>query len=257
MSTILNALQKQDGKPLYAAHNLCSHNPYQVTLLFALFVIIILLCALLILLLRPLTGRQVEAISPVVPVVQEIAVGSYAENKPSLKQVSRISFPTIPLSGAIDKTSAKPEMVVPAAKETFPVETAEEQPQIALSAALQEEDIDYSSVSQALQNRFQQALLMSKDEAKSFIENHNDDGSSLYQMARDFQRQVPAFSYDFHVYSSIADERWIRINDEDLVEGQFEHSGKVQVVEIQPNRTIFRMGNQSFSLQSLTDWRGL
>jgi len=144
-----------------------------------------------------------------------------------------------------------------AAEEPLLVVTGEKPPAPVFAENIKDE-IDYGETSADLQQRFANALLMSGIEDTEVVEQvqEESDGSDLRQLSRDFQEQVPVISYDSHIYSSVAKERLIRINGEDLKEGQFDSSGKIEVVEIQENRTIFRTGRQSFSLHSLTDWRG-
>jgi len=58
------------------------------------------------------------------------------------------------------------------------------------------------------------------------------------------------------MYSTVAADRWIRINGETLKEGDFDSRGEVELVEILPNQSVFRFGTQSFTLESLMDWQG-
>tara|TARA_R110001583_G_scaffold69129_6_gene196214 strand:+ start:1009 stop:1920 length:912 start_codon:yes stop_codon:yes gene_type:complete len=101
------------------------------------------------------------------------------------------------------------------------------------------------NLADSLQNSFEE----------SFDETNND-GSDIHLMSSNFQNKIPLIGYDAHVYSSLVSERWIRINGEKLVEGSFDSTGKLELIEIQPQRSIFRVGRQSFSLESLTDWKG-
>ena len=117
-------------------------------------------------------------------------------------------------------------------------------------------EVDYGAVSNDLQRRFELALLdIPKQEILSSPEIHHD-GSDLHEMSAEFQKKVPSIQYDAHLYSTIVGERWIKINGENLKEGQFDKQDEIQLLKIQPNRSIFRVGRQSFSLESLTDWKG-
>ena len=75
-------------------------------------------------------------------------------------------------------------------------------------------------------------------------------------MSRGFQEKVPAIQYNSHMYSSVPEDRWIRINGKTLKEGGFDNTGLLELIEIQPQRSIFRLGRQSFSIEALTDWKG-
>ncbi len=47
---------------------------------------------------------------------------------------------------------------------------------------------------------------------KAFVESENSDGTDIHQMAGDFQDQVPAIRYDFHVYSDLVEDLCIISN---------------------------------------------
>ena len=259
MSTILNALQKQTAEQAYKMQYSQSSRHWKVALFISLLVIIALLSILIFILLKPQmhspsVAIQAETVLQAMPGNEPLpVVNNVLQNEPAAKLISKVSFPTKRLPMPVDKTISKDI-------ETALLDTSDKQQPVVLSDETEQQEempeIDYSHVSDELQQRFEHALLMDEKKGKAFIESENSDGTELHQMASDFQDQVPAISYDFHVYSSVAEERWIRINGEDLLEGQFDSSDKIQVVEIQPNRTVFRLGSQSFSLQSLTDWQG-
>lgn len=266
MSTILNALQKKTAKqPANMAYT-HSNRYWKIALSLFLLIVAALLTTVIFLLLKPSlhsdsVSTRAEIVLPAAPVDAPLAAVKQApvpdansgqENKPVAKLISRVSFAGKRLPIPVNKVAAKEqESVQQAPSELQPVVLAEQKKQHKAQP-----EIDYSNVSDELQQRFQDALLMSEDQGQAFIESENSDGTDLHQMASDFQAQVPAISYDFHVYSSVAKDRWIRINGEDLLEGQFDSSGEILVVKILPDRTVFRLGRQSFSLQSLTDWRG-
>ncbi|AGH82457.1 general secretion pathway protein B [Psychromonas sp. CNPT3] len=119
-------------------------------------------------------------------------------------------------------------------------------------------EIDYKGVSVGLTSRFKAALLDPSDnvDIQEEVFESGVSSSDLSDMPRDFQRLVPVIHYDAHMYSSLASERFIKINGKRLKEGMFDSTGKLQLLEIQPQLSIFRVNNQSFSLQSLVDWKG-
>ncbi len=248
MSTILNALYKETQSPAYKTvyPQSKSNRHWKIALFIALLIIIALLSSLLFILLHP----------PQLAAQQSTQAEKVLQSKPgdkpltaAAKPVSRVLFVTTPMAGPAGR--GRDENI-----EAVQLERAVKAPPVALPAATQQQEIDYSNVSAELQQRFERALSVNAQQAKAFAGSESSDGRDIYQMASDFQERVPAISYDFHVYSSLAEERWIRINGEDLKEGQFDRSGNIQVLEIQPQRTVFRFGSQSFSLQSLTDWQG-
>ena len=265
MSTILNALQKQTAKQPANLPYPHSNRYWKAVLSIALLIVAALLSTVIFLLLKPSmhtvpVSTRAQIVLPAAPVNASLAAVKHTpvpasdsgqDNKPVAKLISRVSFATKRLPLPVNKLAGKAQESVLSTPEQQPVVLAEQKKQHKVQP-----EIDYSNVSDELQQRFQDALLIREDQGQAFIESENSDGTDLYQMASGFQAQVPAISYDLHIYSSVAKERWIRINGEDLLEGQFDRSGEIQVVEILPDRTVFRLGSQSFSLQSLTDWRG-
>lgn len=269
MSTILNALQKQATNQVGNAAVKQTNWYWKVGLLSALLMVIALLCTLIFIVVNPtvlavLTETQAE---PVVTVVSaEEPLSPVEQEKLPAKVVEKIYFQTNPLPLLADKKISR--NVASAASLA-----ADNTEQIVLSGEKKQQEassqIDYSNVSDDLAARFKQALALQTQDVQADLseeavntalaeeDSETDDGSDIQQMTRAFQEKVPNISYDSHMYSSVAKDRWIRINGDDLKEGEFTSSGKIQVVEIQPNRTIFRLGKQSFSIESLTDWKGL
>lgn len=280
MSTILQALQKQKLEQAgINSTNTEVAKPLDIKFKLALFIsslIIISLLVIIILLLKPTSSVALLTESPVIEVVEEVVVIKKApveqEEIPQTKvasNVQKVSFTLKALPEKSEKIAVidEPKVIVLAnlAEETeekvIEIKTVKEIK--AVEAEIEaEKEIDYSDVSNDLERRFAQAVLMSQEPVQEELTNNelqedaDDDGSNINQMSSGFQYQVRTMSYDAHMYSSAQDQRWIRINGEVLVEGQFNDYGDIQVVEIQPDRTIFRLGVQSFSLEALADWEG-
>lgn len=275
MSTILRALQKQKSEQ---SRNMAAFIEkdstglkWKVALLLAVLMILSLLAVVIYLLVKPLNEAHPSALfsEPATALQQTneeaLVTTPPIQGKPTIK----INFDLQPLP----QMQAEVQMEEPSAVveemadlNDQPLDSAVKEPLLVVTGdkpqapAFTENikgEIDYGETSADLQQRFANALLMSAIEDSEVTEPVLEgDGSDIRQLSRDFQEKVPVISYDSHIYSSVAKERLIRINGEDLKEGQFDSSGKIEVVEIQENRTIFRSGRQSFSLQSLTDWRG-
>ena len=277
MSTILDALQKQTSHQTNREAYGIKSNYWNIALFISSLVIIILLATLIYILLNPASYSQLDAQAvvdiPANTMVQKYPVEPLIEkNKPEVKAITKVLYlrnlKPLPENKLISKAPEEiqidqPTQVALSANSAVSDEKRDNivsKEQLVLSGESQpllaESQIDYSNVSDELKDRFQYALLTNREEGKAIIESENSDGSDIHQMATSFQKKVPAFSYDFHVYSTLLEERWIRINGEDLREGEFDSSGKIEVVEIQPERTFFRCEGQSFSVQSLTNWNG-
>lgn len=261
MSTILQALQKSkfDKSGAYPAMVTDDNKAFKlkIAITASLFVIIALLISLLYLLLNPRmeSNRQ--------PTAVKIASIAPQHNN----GVSKVSFETKPLPTIVPVVVEEP-IVITVAKEPVTIPAVEPAPQQITSEAPKNTDsivsteLNYENTPEALKKRFELALLMSEIEQNEgemddiTIEEGMNDGSDIREMSSDFQDKVPFIRYDSHMYSSVLEERWIRINGDTLKEGEFDSTGQLQLIEVQPNRSIFRLERQSFSVESLTDWKG-
>lgn len=251
MSTILHALQKskfeQTGNTTPALQNTNKTSHWKLAISCALLIIIVLLSTLIYLLLNPRSTPS-KPFSDIVRLTQ-----------PSTdNHIVKALFATesLPITKPEPKKTSSALKIVSVHPKLIPVrEIPQEIPEIEKPMALED-------VSSDLKKRFEQALLLTEIERnknpsdESDQEDSMDDGSDIHDMSSNFQDKVPLIRYDSHVYSSIVDERWIRINGEVIKEGGFDSTGKIQLLEIEPQRSIFRVQRQSFSLESLSDWKG-
>ena len=271
MSIIANALQKQHLPEKKSANN--NLFIWKALLLTALLVIIILLSVLIWLLtkqpvqissatkiaqeevvVRPSTSHHLAQPQIVVTASNNTHLEQKAIDLPvisTVKPITKVSFdtkplPLISLSQANDVSDQQKKTVDTVDKEHADSSLTDSNVFTANETALKSTEI-----SETLKAHFQEALINHQDS-----DNNADEGDNLniYKMDIEFQQQVPTIRYAFHVYSSNKNERWIRINGEDLKEGQFDSSRKIQVVDIQQNQTIFRVAGKDFYLKSLTDW---
>jgi general secretion pathway protein B len=259
MSTILAALQKQKSSP--GTH--FTQQPeaekglfkWRVTLLISLLVIISLLSVLLYLqLIGEANGIKMQ------PSIVPDNAANVIEVDPDIIEVTPPAVNEMPIK--ITKKAPKAVKEMTFVTQPLP-EVEKSEPSIKIvpdelsaDADNLKGDIDYSAVSNEMQQRFELALADSTKQDKLSSVELSSDGRDLHEMTRQFQQKVPGIRYDTHIYSTIAQERWIKINGNKLREGQFDPQGKIELLEIQPNRSIFRLGRQSFSLESLTDWKG-
>lgn len=269
MSTILDALQKQDNN--YSAHEekKTDHMPWKMALLTALMVIISLLGTLLYMqfnnvekttntqgnlnepsLLKPINEGGV--------VVQESEYIEVATLKATtleatkLKPVKRMTFDTQPLPEYEKQVAVSPQLTT----DDQIVMNIDDEKNIVRATPDNNDEIDYSDVSSELKQRFERALENGEQQGQQALIDSMGSSSDIHQMSTDFQKKVPPIRYDSHMYSSLAENRWIRINGETLKEGEFDSLNDIELVEIMPNRSVFRFGLQSFTLESLVDWQG-
>jgi len=184
------------------------------------------------------------------------------------KSVKKVTFDTQPLPEYQQQEKKISTAAEPGIEKSRHNSAAEAENGTGNTNANTEGELDSVVVSDDLRQRFELAILeegaekelypteTSSDSSSSSESSEKSNSSDIYEMTADFQKKVPKLRYDAHMYSSIARDRWIKINGENLKEGQFDGQGQIQLLEIQPNRSVFRFGRQSFSLESLTDWKG-
>lgn len=296
MSTILDALQKQKFQHSEHFSQVAAGGKgllkWRLALLMALLIIICLLTILLYQQFvvqhkgvnsKPLAIQNKNSVlqktsdfSADGRAVDSIQIESQALNERAIKATQKESSPEVDqgrkfdqrASGVVKKVTfaTQPLPVLQGERETvltadYTVPADLNKPLIETGAEVDfvndgQEQLDYGAVSDDLRQRFELALLSATGKEEISTPAISNDGRDIYEMATEFQRKVPSIIYDTHIYSTIARERWIRINGEKLKEGQFDGQGQIQLLEIQQNRSIFRFGRQSFSLESLTDWKG-
>lgn len=254
MSTILDALQKsklaQAGGIANIAQQHSQTNYWKIAISCGLLIIILLLSTLIYLQLTP----RSEVPSNTAPLSAQTQLAS--EN-----HLIKVNFETKPLPTPTPEIKRVPPVkkVAPVKLVKKPEQVVKSQPQINQK---KDNKIAIEDVPSDLKKRFELALLMTDIEQnespnEAFSESKSTtDGSDIHEMSSDFQDKVPLIRYDSHMYSSVANDRWIRINGEKLKEGEFDSSGEIELLEIQPQRSIFRLQRQSFSIESLTDWKG-
>jgi len=267
MSTILQALQKNKLEQVGSQIPIMASQPtlpiWKIAVSMALVIIIALLSTLIYLQLNPVAEvtHPVALTPPVTPPITKIEFVTQPLMPLPVAPTQRAIIPaeTLEIKTSINNIALAPPVISPI---TQPPQSQVTEPSLATSDEIQ--PLDYDEVPDELKKRFEQALLLTdlEDEqtqdqdSEQAEEDRNDDGSDIHQMSSAFQRNVAPISYDSHVYSTRSEERWIRINGEILKEGEFDSSGELQLIEIQPQRSIFRVQRQSFSLGSLTDWLG-
>ena len=260
MSTILRALQKQNGylKANSEMQNSDNHTSKLLIIGIAFLLgIVILLASLLIF-------NQLKIAEPTAPKAIKVK-----PIKPA-KMVEKLVFNTQKIPSKMDDTylPKAPKKVVPIKVRIVNNKVSVIKPvkEIEPSTEATEnktDELQVSELSQKLKDQFAQAIAQTDDEIE--IESNNQtikndglqsaDGQDIHDMASGFQQKVAPMSYDAHVYSSNVANRWIKINGQKLHEGDKTSNG-IEVLEIKPYKTIFRLDGQSFSLESLLDWKG-
>ena len=273
MSTILKALEKSKAQTTALHAEPTANNGWKVLIISVLLLIAILLGVVIFLLLRPTQETPTPNIvltSEVLVPEPTLVVKTLAPIEQQATQVSEVQFKTIPLpirqppvpswntNGAV--VTAEQESVLPepinevglTAQDKLDAINTKEQDEKVLS------EIDLENVPDSLKQRFALAVEEEKNGVlrEQTIEQEPPEvmASEIHEMPIRFQEKIPTIRYDSHVYSSDEADRWIRINGVDMRVGDF--VGDVELVDILPQQSVFRLGGQSFTIESLQDWKG-
>lgn len=118
-------------------------------------------------------------------------------------------------------------------------------------AGSQRQALDLSTVSPDLLQRFEAAV----NDTSSSDDNRADTSviPSLSELSRSFQNQIPAFSYDSHMYRSSASQRWVELNGQRLYEG--DALNQLTILRIEPQKVVLVKDSEAFSQPALEDWQ--
>ena len=122
------------------------------------------------------------------------------------------------------------------------------------------DNMNMDGVSSSLAQRFRQAVeaepgLPGASEIQPLPDSAPPPATPLADLPSALSAQVPPLRYSSHVYSSTAGNRIVTLNGRDFHEGD-EVAPGVTLLQILADYSVFRVGSQSFSLASLTDWQG-
>ena len=122
------------------------------------------------------------------------------------------------------------------------------------------DNMNMDGVSSSLAQRFRQAVeaepgLPGASEIQPLPDSAPPPATPLADLPSALSAQVPPLGYSSHVYSSAASNRIVTLNGRDFHEGD-EVAPGVTLLQILADYSVFRVGSQSFSLASLTDWNG-
>jgi general secretion pathway protein B len=267
MSTILRALQKQNGVFTEAKYSSIANNSPSKLLIISIITCLFIIAVLTGLLIqkqtkeKPLQENKIEKITT----VTKAPMKPITKNE---KQITKIVFHTkaMPLPKTVKpshpKKTKQAEVRIVNQKVTVtetPIRLAKTE--TTPKKPISKDELKVEDLSQKLREKFALAIAETDNEIANDQPLENDgltsaDGQDIHDMASGFQQKVPELRYDSHVYSSKAKDRWIKINGRKLYEGSEDKSTHIEVLAIEPYKTIFRLGSQSFSLEALVDWKG-
>jgi general secretion pathway protein B len=263
MSTILKALDKNKHSQQVMMTEQKNETTWKWIMAAALLLIVLLLSVVAILLFKSTTtANQTTVIDEVNLTAQQQSIIEKEIVSP-VSLVSDVTFETEPLPlELITQAPQEPEQQWISAEKSpqnqfAQTEEVSEPVTVDDGAEIKLADnFAINDVSDELQRRFALAVEQESDRGNNDYTNDQPQlvAADIESLPATFQFKVPVMSYDSHMYSTDSKDRWIRINGVDLRVG--EYIGDIELVDILPQQSVFRLGKQSFTLQSLKDWKG-
>lgn len=111
-------------------------------------------------------------------------------------------------------------------------------------------------ISRDLLKRFENAINDLDSMPKTGFEprpNSANDVPRIDQLPDWVLTKLPAMAFTAHMYASNPQDRWVRVNDIRMVEGDL-IDVKVKIQNIEPQHVILNYEGQVFSMSALTDW---
>ena len=103
-----------------------------------------------------------------------------------------------------------------------------------------------------LVNRFNQASAdMAADELKATTVTQHPKALTRYPQW--YQDLVPSLDFSSHIYSSEKQDRWVKVNQQVVKEGELINS-ELRLVGITPEEVIIELQQRQFTLPALSSW---
>jgi len=114
-------------------------------------------------------------------------------------------------------------------------------------------DVVLSAEQSALAKQFSQVMqeMVDEDKAPKVEETLHAQALTLYPQW--YQNLVPALEFTTHIYASEKNERWVRVNNQVVKEGELITS-EMRLVSIEPQQVIIEMQKRRFTLAALSSW---
>jgi general secretion pathway protein B len=112
------------------------------------------------------------------------------------------------------------------------------------------------SISPDLLKRFEKAITeLDSEPSESFetVQPTNDDVTRIDQLPAWVLTQLPAMAFTSHIYRSSPEDRWVKVNDRTLHEGDM-IDDKVRIEHIEPQSVILTYLGHTFSMSALSEW---
>ncbi|WP_417880037.1 general secretion pathway protein GspB [Vibrio sp.] len=123
------------------------------------------------------------------------------------------------------------------------------------------DDLDLSGLSPELAQRFQSALekhpAQSKPQTKiTSMPTKPQDTINLVGHESEYRGRLPKMNFETHMYSSKPQSRWIKVNGNNVHEGEWVINKLVKLDLILPGSLIVTFDNQQLQIPALYEWQG-
>lgn len=192
---------------------------------------------------EPRSGQSIEAITP--PAVQQPPVNKL--------QVTQVALPPAPVAYE-PKLTAKVEnnrVVVEQEQFVQPVSSEPvnvEQPQLSI-----DNDDALSAGQSKLAQQLNQVMKEMADEEAQPQQAVKLHAQALTLYPQWYQDLVPPLEFSSHIYASNADDRWVRVNNQVVKEGELINAS-MRLVKVEPQQVVIEMQQRRFTLPSLSSW---
>jgi general secretion pathway protein B len=111
-------------------------------------------------------------------------------------------------------------------------------------------------ISSDLLKRFEKAITaLDKEPEQPFeaTQTKSEDAPRIDQLPAWVLTQLPPMVFTTHMYASSAQDRWVKVNNRTLNEGDM-IADKVRIEHIEPQHVILNYQGQTFSMSALSEW---
>lgn len=123
------------------------------------------------------------------------------------------------------------------------------------------DNLDLSGLSPELAQRFQSALEKHPGQSQSAKPSTStlskpEAAINLVGHESDYRGRLPKMNFETHMYSSKSQSRWIKVNGNEVHEGEWVINKLVKLDQILPGSLIVTFDNQQLQIPALYEWGG-
>lgn len=117
------------------------------------------------------------------------------------------------------------------------------------------QELDLAELSPELTLLVQQALATDDEYEAVTAADEREKVDKLIEKTAQYRGVLPPLNLQMHMYSTDSHRRWVKINDQELTEGEWlgEH---LQLVQIEPRHILIRFDGQLIEIPHMYEWQG-